>query len=99
MAETSYFALIPQATVNSKQLNELPVSTRWIYVVMIAEDHGRQIPFTLTYARIRQITGLSKPTIRKAVIELAKAGYLAYEHGGLERNPNVYDLNHDWLKL
>jgi hypothetical protein len=99
MAENRYFALLPQDTVNSKELNSLPVTARWIYVVMVAEDHGLRVPFTLSYTRIRQITGLSRPTIRKAVIELAKAGYLSYEHGGLECNPNVYDLNADWLKM
>lgn len=99
MPEDRYYAFIPQKTVNSKELNALPVTARWIYVVMVAEDHGYYTPFTLSYTRIRQITGLSRPTIRKAVIELAKAGYLTYEHGGLEQNPNVYSLNSDKLRV
>lgn len=66
---------------------------------MIAEDHGYHIPFKLPYTEIRRITGLSKPTIRQAVVELEKAGFLTYEHGGLECNPNMYDLNVEWLEL
>lgn len=99
MAENRYFAFIPQFTVNSKELNALPISARWIYVVMVAERHGLDAPFRLPYQRIRQVTGISKPTIRQAIVELEKAGFLTYEHGGLECNPNVYDLTVDWLKL
>lgn len=98
MAENHYFALLPQTTVNSKELNALPVTARWIYVVMVAEDHGLHVPFELSYLRIRKITRLSKPTIRQAIVELDKAGFLTYEHGGLECNPNVYDLIVHWLK-
>lgn len=99
MAENRYFALIPQTTVFSKELNALSASTRWIYVVMIAERHGLDAPFRIPYWRISEITGFTDPTIRQAVKDLDAAGFLNYEHGGLERNPNIYDLDKQWLML
>lgn len=94
-----YYAFIPQATVNSKELNSIPATARWIYVVMVAERHGLDATFEISYTEIRRITGFSKPTISQAIKELVAIGVLDYEHGGLECNPNVYDLNADWLKL
>lgn len=99
MAGQRSFAFIPQFTVNSKQLNALPATARWVYVVMVAERRGRSDPFTFTYEDIKSITGFAQATIRQAVKELDEAGFLSYEHGGLERNPNSYTLNSDWLEL
>lgn len=99
MAEQRYFAFLPQSTVNSKQLNKLPATARWVYVVMVAEGRGRSDSFTFTYEDIKDITGFAQATVRQAVKALDKAGFLSYEHGGLERNPNKYMLNSDWLEL
>lgn len=98
MAENRYFALIPQATVNSKELNALPVTARWIYVVMVAERHGLDAPFRTPYKAVHRITGFSTSTIRRAIVALVKAGFITYEHGGLEKNPNVYELDAGWLR-
>jgi len=99
MAERHY-AFIPKSTVNSKQLNALPATTRWVYVVMCAESRGRRDGFTFTYEQIKDITGFSQATIRQAIKGLDTNGFLSYEHGGLERNPNIYILNfEDWLEL
>jgi len=94
-----YYAFIPQTTVNSKELNSIPATARWIYVVMVAERHGLDAPFEIPYTEIRRITGFSKPTISQAITELETIGFLEYEHGGLECNPNVYDLDAGWLML
>lgn len=94
-----YFALLPQTTVNSKQLNAIPVTARWVYVVMVAEDHGLHVPFQIPYRHIHSITGFSTSTIHRAIESLVTAGFMTYDHGGLEQNPNVYDLNTEWLKL
>ena len=99
MAEQRHFALIPKSTTNSKQLNSLPATTRWIYVVIAAECHGRREGFTFTYEQIKDVTGFSQATIRQAVKGLSDRGFLSYEHGGLERNPNIYKLNWDWLEI
>ena len=94
-----YYAFIPQATVNSKELNKLPVTARWIYVVMIAEGHGLDAPFQIPYKRIHAITGFSTSTICRGIKELVRGKFMQYDHGGLEQNPNVYELNTDWLRL
>lgn len=98
MAEKHY-AFIPKYTVNSKELNALPATTRWIYVVMCAECRGRREGFTFTYEQIKDVTGFSQATIRKAIKGLDAADFLDYEHGGLEKNPNKYMLNWDWLEI
>jgi len=99
MAENRYFAFIPQKTVCSQELNALSFAARWLYVVMIAKRHGVDQPFTLPYREIAATTGMARPTISRAIKALAKAGFLRYEHGGLEYNPNVYELESKWLEL
>ncbi len=98
MAENRLYAFIPQDTVYSETLNKLPMSTRWIYVVLVAERHNKSGKYPMPYKRIRKITGATDPTIRKAIKLLESNGFLTYDHGGLEKNPNVYDLNNDWLE-
>ncbi len=94
-----YYAFIPQTTVYSKELNALPATARWVYVIMVAEDHGLYAPFQIPYKRIHSITGFSTSTIHRAVEDLVNGGFMEYDHGGLEQNPNVYELNTEWLKL
>lgn len=92
-----YYAFIPKTTTHSKKLNSLPVTARWLYVVMIAE-RGYSRPFRFTYVDMQKITGFSPTTVRQAVKLLDENGFLDYEHGGLERNPNVYELVDGWLE-
>jgi hypothetical protein len=99
MSDNGHFAFIPKRTTHSKDMNALPVSARWLYVIMVAERGGLDASFKFPYREIRNITGFSTATIRQAVIALDKAGYLDYEHGGLEQNPNMYNLNPEPLKL
>lgn len=99
MPDDKHYAFIPKRTTHSKDLNALPVSARWLYVIMVAECGGFDGSFRFPYREIRNITGFSRTTIRKAVKALDKAGYLGYEHGGLEQNPNMYDLNPEPLTL
>lgn len=98
MPDDKFYAFIPKRTAHSKELNSLPVTTRWLYVVMVAE-RGYKRPFRFTYVDMERITGFAPATVRQGVKLLSQNGYLEYEHGGLERNPNVYDLNDDWLEL
>lgn len=97
MAKSNYYALISQSTAHSEQLNSLPFSTRWLYVVMVAERGGLRYPFRMSYKKIEQITGMNPSTIRQGIKLLTSNGFLDYEHGGLERNPNLYMLNEKWL--
>ncbi len=75
MAETKHFAFIPKRTTHSKELNSLPISARWLYVVMIAERGGFDAEFRFSYTEMRRITGMSRTTIRKAIKALIKAEY------------------------
>lgn len=77
----------------------VPVTARWVYVIMVAEDHGLHAPFQIPYRRIYGITGFSTSTIHRAIESLVDGGFMSYDHGGLEQNPNVYDLESSWLKL
>lgn len=94
-----HFAFIPKSTTHSQELNTLSVYSRWIYVLMVAEQWGANLDggFTFPYGEIMEITGFCRNTIAKAVKELSQAGFLYYEHGGLEANPNIYKLEDSWL--
>ena len=92
------YAYLPKTTVVSEELNDLPATARWLYVVMVAERAGRQGKFRLPYRELHRITRFSTSTIRRAIVELERAGFLEYEHGGLEQNPNKYELDQDWLE-
>lgn len=97
MARSNFYALIPQTTTHSKEINALPLSARWLYAVMIAERGGLRHPFEMSYKKIQEITGMNPSTIRSAIKLLNNSGFLDYEHGGLEKNPNLYILNEEWL--
>ena len=98
MDKESFYAFIPRATTHSKELNSLPVTTRWLYVVMTAERGFKRL-FGFTYIEMEEITGFSPATVRQAVRLLDEHGFLDYEAGGLERNPNIYNLTDSWLEL
>ena len=97
MAKSNYYALIPQTTTHSALLNSFPFSTRWLYAVMVAERGGLKYPFRMPYKKIEQVTGMNPSTIRQGIKLLTNNGFLDYEHGGLEGNPNLYMLNERWL--
>lgn len=99
MSDDGHYAFLPKTTVCSQELNALPFSARWLYIIMVAERHGVDQPFALPYKEIATVTGMTRPTISRAIKALAGAGFLQYEHGGLECNPNVYELESDWLEL
>ncbi|MCK5604124.1 hypothetical protein KAR91_19710 [Candidatus Pacearchaeota archaeon] len=99
MAEDRHYAFIPKTTTHSTELNALPLSARWLYVILAAERHGRKVKFTAPYNMLHKTTGLSTATIRKAIVSLEGAGFLTYEHGGLEQNPNQYEMEESWLEV
>lgn len=99
MSDNRHFAFIPRNTTHSKDLNALSVTARWVYVLMIAERGGLTVPFEFPYSEIKRITGFAKTTIRRAIKDLDAAGFIEYEHGGLECNPNQYELVDKWLEL
>ena len=65
-------------------------------MIMAAERGGLRRPFQLSYTDIQKTTRFARTTIRRAIQELETAGFLTYEHGGLECNPNLYELKDDW---
>ena len=59
MTSERRFAFIPKQTTHSEELNALPVTARWLYVLMIAERGGLKEPFEFPYGEIRRITGFA----------------------------------------
>ena len=97
MESANFYALIPQATTHSKKLNALPYPTRWLYAVMVAERGGLRKPFKFPYKKIEKVTGMNASTIRRGIVAMEAGDFLSYDHGGLEKNPNLYTLNDTWL--
>ena len=97
MSKKTHHVFIPEETVRSKKLNKLSASTRWLYVILVSERGGIDIPFKFPYGEIHKITGFSPATISKGVMKLVSGGFITYEHGGLEQNPNIYDMEVSWL--
>lgn len=97
MASAKYYARIPQTTTHSKKLNSLPYPTRWLYAVMVAERGGLRRAFKFPYKKIEKVTGMNPSTIRRGIKALESGGFLSYNHGGLEKNPNLYELSDMWL--
>lgn len=98
MDKERFYAYIPRATTHSTKLNSLPVTTRWLYAVMIAE-RGYKREFEFSYVDMIKTTGFSPTTVRQAVKLLEQNGFLSCDHGGLERNPNIYNLEDSWLEI
>ena len=90
------FAVIPQETIKSEELNTLKPTTRWRYVVLAGEAHGRTVAFRYKYERLTKVTGFSSATIKRGIDDLEKAGFIKYDHGGLQ-NPNEYSMVAGWL--
>lgn len=65
---------------------------------MISERGQKGKPFQFSYVKMQNVTGFSSATVRQAVKLLSQKGLLYYEHGGLERNPNVYEIEDSWLE-
>lgn len=99
MSNDRHYAFIPKQTTHSEKLNSLPTTARWIYVLMVAERGGLKVPFEFPYSKFKRITGYAKSTISRGIKDLVKAGFIEYEQGGLEGNPNQYILNDNWLEL
>ncbi len=87
----------PKSILFSRKLNQLKVTTRWLFVIMLYKRGAENTEFLFPYQEIQQITGLSTSTIWRCIRELEKADLITYEQGGLEQNPNRYKINQDWL--
>ena len=99
MAEKEHYAFIPKRTLISEEFKVLTVQARFLYVVFVAERVGCDLPFSFPYKMIRETTRFRYGTTSKSIKELEKAGFLEYNHGGLERNTNKYTLAPSWLEL
>jgi len=88
---------LSKSIVFSRKLNQLKVTSRWLFISMLCERGEKDIEFQFPYTRIRQVTGLSRPTIRQCIRELENADLITYSQGGLEQNPSRYRINQSWL--
>lgn len=106
-SQSEPFALIPVSTIKSKELNALPYTARWMFVIAVSfwrrvKDKELEL-FSMPYNKLYGITMLSKSRIKRALDNLEEAGFIElvergrYGEGGY---PNRYRINYDdWLKL
>jgi hypothetical protein len=101
-SNTEAYTILPRRTIRDKELNELSVHSRWLYVVLCSE-WDRSNPdksFMLTYSQIREITNFEDHRISACLKELIKHGFIERNSlGGLFKNPNTYKINEYHLKL
>ena len=94
------YLVIPRRTIRSQELNSLSIQSRYVYIVLCTEwnRHEFDKPFIFTYSQLRGIMHISRNRIARCIRELEEAGFIEKtNHGGLERNPNTYTLNTEWL--
>jgi len=96
------YLMLPRRTIRSKELNQLSVHARWLYIVLMTEwkrGGEEQKSFIFTYSQIIEITGYRREMIKKCIEELAAGGFIEINHGRLCNKPNQYKANLDWLWL
>lgn len=94
-----HFAFIPEDTLLSQEYRSLCIHAKALYPYMVARRAGIDLPFNYPYREMRRDTGMRNDMIQKSIKDLDRAGFLEYEHGGLEWNKNVYHLADRWLHL
>lgn len=93
------FAIIPRRTIQSKELNNLSIHARWLYVVMTSK-WSRSEPtkeITFSYTELRKITGFRYEMISKAFKELELAGFIKIQRGRLCYTYNRFNMSEHWL--
>ena len=101
-SRTEAFLLLPRRALRSMELNQLSVHARWLYIILMTEwkrGGEEEKSFVMTYSQIKRITRFRNDRTAKCLKELSQAGFLEINHGGLERNPNHYKANLDWVLL
>lgn len=91
------YAFIPRSTLVSERYKSLKKSSRLLYAYLIAERAGRDARFPYSYKDMRKDSGYRYEILAICIKELEQAGFLDYEHGGLELNHNNYYLEPSWL--
>ena len=99
VAKTEPFAFIPEHTLLSEGYKRLGRSSKLLFVYLALRRKGVDRSFTYSYKEIKGDSGQTYNTIAKSIRELAEAGFVEYEHGGLELNPNRYYIPSGWLNL
>ena len=99
MTGERHYAFIPKTTLLDQRFKSMSVYARYLYVVMAAQRAGCDESFSFPYKEIREATRFRYEMISKSIKELSKAGFIEYDHGGLERNTNKYFLEPSWLEL
>ena len=95
--ENRKYVYIPGSTVLSDQYKSLTPHARQLYSYLILKWGGGEREFSYSYKQIYNDSGYADKTITKCIRALERVGFIEYEHGGLEKNSNVYQLNMEWL--
>ncbi len=95
---TGHYAYIPEPTLLSEAFRQLKPHARLLYVYMVCKRAGKPGGFRYPYKEIRRDTRFKFNTIASSVRQLARGGFLTYQHGGLQLNSNIYFLEASWLE-
>jgi hypothetical protein len=104
---TRPFVMIENETWQSKAWKELNGAAVKVYTVFKHKDFSSykpnmHAPFKISYREIKQLTGLSPQSIRRAIIQLENLGFTDFvEQGGLKSagyGKNSYKLSVRYLK-
>ncbi|KMS91991.1 hypothetical protein ACZ91_06765 [Streptomyces regensis] len=66
---------------------------RGLSVILAFSDHGPR----MTLARVAQVTGLSRPTVRRVMLTLERLGYVRTDGRDFSLTPRVLALGHAYL--
>ena len=83
------FVMLDNETWQSKAWKELTGAAVKLYIVFtfkaFRSNSAMRSPFKISYREIRQLTGLSLQSIRRAIIQLENLGFIDFvEQGGLK---------------
>jgi hypothetical protein len=97
MKPKEHYVFIPESTLLCAEFKAIKPHARLLYAYLICKRAGKDDWFTYPYKAIRDDSGYRYETISKCIKQLAKAGFMEYQHGGLEQNRNKYYLIPSWL--
>jgi len=70
-----------------------------LFIYLAVRRKGKDASFAYSYREILRDSGMVFRTISRGIKQLAKAGFIEYEHGGLMLNHNIYYIDPGWLDV
>lgn len=87
------FVGLPNDTILSEELNNLNLSSRWLYMVLLTrfnrENEKCQQWYRFTYEELTHIISCDDRTLSQSIKQLESNGFIEVRHGG-KNNPSEY---------